>query len=364
MMKRSGLTTRHCLTNMGLTTLALTASFWAAPAIAQTTGTPAQDPGTMQSAPAPAPEQNAQPQENQQPQMQQNGQMPSNNGARSNDVRSNDVHTNDPRDNDITRREVVEMGQFLKDHPEVAEQLQKDPKLIDNQRFVDDHPQLHQFLAEHPHVREQFDQHPYAFMRDEDRLYRDERGNGNGNGNDITRREVVEMGQFLKDHPEVAEQLQKDPRLIDNEKFVNDHPQLHQFLAEHPHVREQFDEHPNAFMRDEDRLYRDQHGNGNDITRREVALMNGFLNDHREVAEQLQKDPKLIDDQKYVDNHPELHAFLADHPNVRQQFDEHPDAFMKDEDRYQRWDHGKTDAPGTTTTTPKTAPKMPGTGSN
>jgi hypothetical protein len=362
-MQRTGLTSRYWLT-----TLALTTAFWAAPAIAQTTATPAQDPGTMQSAPAqnpvqsPAQTQEQQPQENQQ--VQQNGQMP-NNEPRNNEARSNDAHTNDPRDNDITRREVVDMGQFLRDHPEVAEQLQKDPKLIDNQRFVDDHPQLHQFLAAHPHVREQFDEHPYAFMHDEDRLYRDEHGNGNGNGNDITRREVVDMGQFLKDHPEVAEQLQKNPKLIDDKRFVDDHPQLHQFLAEHPHVREQFDQHPYAFMRDEDRLYRDQHGNGNgnDITRREVGLMNGFLNDHREVAEQLQKDPRLIDDQKYVDNHPELHAFLADHPEVRQQFDEHPDAFMKDEDRYQRWDNGKNDVPGTTPP-PKTATKLPGTGTN
>ena len=362
-MQRTGLTSRYWLT-----TLALTTAFWAAPAIAQTTATPAQDPGTMQSAPAqnpvqsPAQTQEQQPQENQQ--VQQNGQMP-NNEPRNNEARSNDAHTNDPRDNDITRREVVDMGQFLRDHPEVAEQLQKDPKLIDNQRFVDDHPQLHQFLAAHPHVREQFDEHPYAFMHDEDRLYRDEHGNGNGNGNDITRREVVDMGQFLKDHPEVAEQLQKNPKLIDDKRFVDDHPQLHQFLAEHPHVREQFDQHPYAFMRDEDRLYRDEHGNGNgnDITRREVGLMNGFLNDHREVAEQLQKDPRLIDDQKYVDNHPELHAFLADHPEVRQQFDEHPDAFMKDEDRYQRWNNGKNDVPGTTTP-PKTATKLPGTGTN
>src|SRR5580704_3698237 len=278
-MQRTGLTSRYWLT-----TLALTTAFWAAPAIAQTTATPAQDQGTMQSAPAqnpvqsPAQTQEQQPQENQQ--VQQNGQMP-NNEPRNNEARSNDAHTNDPRDNDITRREVVDMGQFLRDHPEVAEQLQKDPKLIDNKRFVDDHPQLHQFLAEHPHVREQFDQHPYAFMRDEDRLYRDQHGNGNGN----------------------------------------------------------------------------------DITRREVGLMNGFLNDHREVAEQLQKDPRLIDDQKYVDNHPELHAFLADHPEVRQQFDEHPDAFMKDEDRYQRWDNGKNDVPGTTPP-PKTATKLPGTGTN
>jgi hypothetical protein len=49
-------------------------------------------------------------------------------------------------DNDTTRRELAEMDRFLDGHPEVAEQLRKDPSLINNQDFLEKHPELREFL--------------------------------------------------------------------------------------------------------------------------------------------------------------------------------------------------------------------------
>jgi hypothetical protein len=253
---------------------------------------------------------------------------------------------------DISGREIAIMNSFLVSHPEIAEQLQKDPKLIDDQKWVANHPELQQFLAQHPEVRQQFDEHPYAFMNGEDKY---------DQHHDITDREVAMMDGFLNNHPEISEQLQKNPKLIDDQKWVASHPELQQFLSQHPELRQQFDEHPYAFMRDEDQYNRDNP----DITHREVALMGAFLKDHPEIDEQLQKDPKLIDDKTYVANHPELQQFMADHPEVRQQFDEHPYAFMRDEDQIDHgntWKstHDATTSPGTAT---KSMPKLPGSGS-
>lgn len=290
-MNRTGLTTRHWLATLALTTSII----WAAPGRAQTPSTTSQNQDQTQDQ------------------------------AQDNQRRDND---------DITRREVALMDQFLDGHPEIAEQLKKDPKLIDNKKWVDGHPELQRFLADHSEVRQAFDEHPNAFMRDEDRFDRGDRDHDRDR-DDISRREVVMMNDFLKNHREVAEQLQKDPKLIDNPKWVASHPQLQSFLADHPEVREAFDKHPDAFMRDEDRLSRDDRDRS-DITRREVASMDQFLDKHPEISEQLQKDPKLIDDKKWVANHPELQQFMTDHPEVRQQFDEHPYAFMRDENRYER----------------------------
>jgi len=64
--------------------------------------------------------------------------------------------------------------------------------------------------------------------------------------NDTTRRELAEMDRFLDGHPEVAEQLRKDPSLINNQEFVEKHPELREFLQNHPGVREEFRENPNA----------------------------------------------------------------------------------------------------------------------
>src|SRR5216110_3453387 len=38
--------------------------------------------------------------------------------------------------------------------------------------------------------------------------------------------QIADMDRFLDSHPEVAEQLRKDPSLIRNEEFVENHPAL------------------------------------------------------------------------------------------------------------------------------------------
>ena len=53
---------------------------------------------------------------------------------------------------------------YFDSHPEIANQLAKDPTLIDNQQFVDSHPSLHTYLHDHPNVRHEFKTHPYKFM--------------------------------------------------------------------------------------------------------------------------------------------------------------------------------------------------------
>jgi hypothetical protein len=230
------------------------------------------------------------------------------------------------RRDDLDRRQLETLGQFLQNHPEIAQQLDKNPELADNKDFIADHPEFRQFLTDHPEIREQLDQHPYAVMREEWRFEHHD---------DFTQRELAAMDRFLESHPEIAEQLQKSPRIIDDPKWVANHPELQAFLKDHPELRQQFDEHPWAFMQAEDRYdHTHPEGTGPGITPREVAVMNQFLDKHPEIAEQLQKDPKLIDDKKWVADHPALQAFMADHSEVREAFDDHPYAFMRDEERY------------------------------
>jgi len=234
------------------------------------------------------------------------------------------------RDNDVTRRELAEMDRFMDSHPEIAEQLRKDPSLVDNRQFVQNHPALQRFLADHPGVREEYKENPNAFMHQEERFDRRE-------DNDVTRRELANMDRFMDSHPEIAERLRKDPRLIDNKEFVANHPALQSFLADHPGVREQFKEHPYAFMRDEERY--DRRGARDqdfDVNRQELARMDRFLDSHPEVAEQLRKDPGLVDNKQFVANHPALQSFLAEHQTIAELYREHPDAFMREEDRFDR----------------------------
>jgi phage-related protein/uncharacterized protein YlxP (DUF503 family) len=250
------------------------------------------------------------------------------------------------RGDDATRRQLADMDQFLDSHPEVSEQLRKDPSLISNKEFVDRHPALQDFLQQHPGVREQFSQNPNAFMHQEQRFDRRD------NDRDATRRELADMDQFLDSHPEVSEQLRKDPSLIKKDAFVNQHPALQEFLQQHPGVRDQFSQNPNAFMHREERFDQRENGNGNDFdrrdrdrgndhdtTRRELTGMDQFLDAHPEISEQLRKDPSLIRKDAFVDQHPALQDFLQQHPGVREEFSENPNAFMHQEQRFDQRDN-------------------------
>jgi GrpB-like predicted nucleotidyltransferase (UPF0157 family) len=154
---------------------------------------------------------------------------------------------------------------------------------------------------------------------------------------DATRRQLASFDNFLDSHPEVAEQLRKDPSLVNKQEFVSAHPALKEYLQQHPEIQKEMSENPNAFMHQEDRFdRREDRGRDNDVTRRELANMDRFMDSHPEIAEQLRKDPSLVDNRQFVQNHPELRQFLADHPGVREEYKENPNAFMHQEERFDR----------------------------
>src|SRR5258706_178153 len=242
------------------------------------------------------------------------------------------IPTPPDRDNDVTRGQLASFDSFLDSHPEVSEQLRKDPSLVNNQEFVEDHPALQAYLQQHPEVREEMSQNPNGFMHQEQRFDRRE---DQARDRDVTRGELVNMDRFMDGHPEIAEQLRRDPSLVNNKEFVENHPALQQFLAEHPGVREEYKENPNAFMSREQRFdRREDQARDRDVTRGELANMDRFMDSHPEIAEQLRKNPSLVNNKEFVENHPALQQFLAEHPGVREEYKENPNAFMHREERF------------------------------
>jgi len=251
-------------------------------------------------------------------------------------VRDRDQDRDRRGDPDVTRGELANMDRFMDGHPEIAEQLRKDPSLVDNQQFVQSHPALQQFLASHPGVREEYKENPGAFMRQENRFDRRE------DRSDITRGELANMDRFMDSHPEIGEQLRKDPSLVDNKQFVQSHPALQEFLASHPGVREEYKENPTAFMRQEDRFDRHEDSGwhrDNDVTRGELSSFHEFLQVHGNISGELSKNPSLATNQEYLENHPELRKYLQANPQVHDELSENPQSFIKSA---QQFDSSKT----------------------
>jgi hypothetical protein len=77
------------------------------------------------------------------------------------------------------------------------------------------------------------------------------------------------------------------------------------------------------------------------INQQELNNFSAFLNSHPNTAAQLQRNPALVDNAAYLDQHPQLHEYLANHDGLRKAIQRHPGRFMYREGRYSYgWEHG------------------------
>ena len=159
---------------------------------------------------------------------------------------ANSNEPNQDRDRDITRRELANFDRFLDSHPEVAEQVRKNPSLVDNQQFLKDHPALQTYVQQHPAVTEELKENPNAFMSAENRYDRHEPEPGRtGDADDAHRH----FGEFLAGHSNVAKDLSKDPSLVKKEAYIHEHPELQEYLSSHPEVKQQLMADPQTFLK-------------------------------------------------------------------------------------------------------------------
>ena len=314
--------------------------------------------------------------------------------------RGQDTNTNQQQtgqvnrqDNGINHGDLVVFDRFLDSHPEIAQQVRKDPSLLDNRRWVHEHQALETFLQNHSQLRGAISSNPKAFMQAEQRydVREDARGTGqnayspdrdrdayndgdrNANTGDrdanvrdrdanasnrdqngavnqdrdanasnrnqdadanrdrVSHGDLVVFDHFLDRHPEIAEQLRKNPSLVDNRQFVQSHPALQNFLQDHSQLRGAISSNPSAFMYAENRYDNGGDRRGDDyrgFDRSHVDSFHDFMGQHREIARDISSNPDRVNDQRYVDNHPELKQYLSSNPGVRQDLSSNPQTFV------------------------------------
>ena len=153
------------------------------------------------------------------------------------------------RDRDVNRQELARFDQFLDTHRETAEQLRKDPSLVDNQEFVRNHPALQTYLQEHPELREQIKSNPNAFMQQEARYNRYDNREGGMDRDATSHRQAASFGEFLGGHSEISQRLSEDPSLVKNQEYLENHPELKQYLSSHPDVNKELMANPQSFVK-------------------------------------------------------------------------------------------------------------------
>ena len=247
---------------------------------------------------------------------------------------------------DAQRSELAQFSRFLDAHREVAEQLRANPTLADNYDFLQSHPELRTYLGERTAVQQALHDNAVTFMKEEEGFSRNSGGRAYSDGGpgpgvnpggpdrgepnrDQYRRQLADFNRFLDDHREIAEQVRKDPSLIDNREFVQNHPALDTFLHDNPGVREDLRQDPNAFMHQEDRLNAAENHDYRDAMHDRMADFSGFLGDHRDIARDLDRDPAAVKNREFVQNRPDLDTYLNAHPDVRSDLMANPQDFVR-----------------------------------
>jgi hypothetical protein len=155
-----------------------------------------------------------------------------------------------------------------------------------------------------------------------------------GQDRDADRRDVANFDRFLDEHREIAEQVRKDPSLLDNRNFVQNHPALQTYLQDNPGVRDQLRQDPNAFMRQEDAYDRDANMRDRDPMHDHMSDFGGFLHSHSDIQKDLSRDPSVVKNHEYVQNRAELDAYLNAHPDVRAELMANPQSFVHGAQQY------------------------------
>jgi hypothetical protein len=175
------------------------------------------------------------------------------------------------------------------------------------------------------------------------------------------------MDDFLDRHQDVAKSLEKKPNLVNDRGYLKRHKDLDEFLSEHPAVREEVRENPTYFVNrenqyearnmDRDLPDRDRTRDANrdrvsdsdrgrsgrdldvDLNKKELRDMDRFLDKHKKIEKDLQKDPSLVNDHDYMRHHKSLESFLSKNPKVGDEFRENPSAFMRSQQRLEARNH-------------------------
>lgn len=300
----------------------------------------------------------------------------------------------------LNSADAEKMGQFLDAHQGVAEKLKENPALINDSTFLTHNPELQTFLNENPSIWEELARNPRYLTQHEPPQagapeHRDsakpnppatnyvpsnpaptqppsastERVGVSGTSSSSSRtsprssppsystssssaaaistrsnsavspEDVARMNQFLEDHRDIAKQLEKDPLLVTDHKYLDKHKDLRRFFDENVRLREVFADNPQYFTARNSHLRSAgsfETAPGTELTDHDLAEMEKFLQKHKDIAKQLRTNSWMGKEPQYLQHHKDLRRFFDEHPHVQEEFDENPRAFMRQQAEFER----------------------------
>jgi hypothetical protein len=204
--------------------------------------------------------------------------------------------------------------EFLDQHPNIAQDINKNPNVVNDQNYLSKQPELKQFLDQHPDLKDRLQDNPGAFMRQDRAADKNEPG--------ATDYQLKTFDEFLERHPNIRQDANKNPNVLKDPDYIARHPDLKQFLDQHPDLKDKLLDNPSSFLQGSEK-------SEGKATRYQLQAFDQFLDQHQNIAQDLSKNPNLVNDPNYISKHPELDRFLKQHPDLKDRLQDNPAEFMQ-----------------------------------
>ena len=150
-------------------------------------------------------------------------------------------------DTHFSEQDLRSLDAFLDAHWETADDLYRDPELINNDRFLRGHAELRDWLDNHPDAAQAIQADPRAAIWHERSAarYGDER---RAAPTRLSERDLRSFEDYLDSHDETAQELYHNPDLINDRQFVREHKALREWMEDHQEAAAAIQADPNKFL--------------------------------------------------------------------------------------------------------------------
>lgn len=245
----------------------------------------------------------------------------------------------------VTSADTQRLDQFLDTHRDVALQLKQNPALIDDSTFLGQHADLQAFLNSNPGMRNEIAQNP-RYLTQHQVPENDGSTVASGSGKSANAVSANSSGASLAANTQPVHQPTynvhppaqppSNPPAKPSSNVTESKPASQPTSQPPPAtanaasatstgsvVGKPAGSTSASISTVATRPARSYSG----VTPEDVARLNQFLEDHRDIAKRLEKNPLLVTDHKFLDKHKDVRRFFDENVRLRELFAEDPGYF-------------------------------------
>lgn len=145
----------------------------------------------------------------------------------------------------------------------------------------------------------------------------------------VSERDLRSFDAYLDSHWETAQELYRNPDLLNDRSYVRKHDALRDWLEDHPDAAPEIRANPRTFLwREREYGRREERSPIDRVSERDLRSFDHYLDSHWETAQELYRDPDLINDRRFLRDHDALRDWLDDHPDAARVIAANPRDFL------------------------------------